>query len=298
MSMQNTIQLQSDHWQLWLDPGKGLGTLAARARHGGEWLDVMPDCRAGDYSLNEANFHMLPYSNRIREGRFEFERHQYQLDHGDVHARHGALRKLPWRVLEDSRSMLLGEFDSRVDGAINWPWPIAAQVRYQLEGRLLQSSMSLTNHGELAMPAGMGWHPYFVRQIGGADAVLTLPVHSLYPDENGDCLPDGPPVSLPPALDFTEARKLDPAQRIDCCFGGFAGEATIAWPSTGLTLRLRASDNCTHLVLCNPDAPHFAVEPVTHANDAVNLQSHGIDAGLVVLEPGASLLATWQLELG
>lgn len=127
--------------------------------------------------------------------------------------------------------------------------------------------------------------------------MLTLPVRWLYPDENGDCLPDGAPVSVPAALDFTEARSLDPAQRIDCCYGGFGGEATLAWPAAGLTLRLRASDNCTHLVLCNPDAPHFAVEPVTHANDAVNLQSRGIDGGLVVLEPGATLLATWQLEI-
>jgi len=50
---------------------------------------------------------------------------------------------------------------------------------------------------------------------------------------------------------------------------------------------MQASSNCTHLVLFNPDKPHFAIEPVTNANDAFNLAERGIDSGMMTIAPGA-----------
>jgi len=119
----------------------------------------------------------------------------------------------------------------------------------------------------------MGWHPYFVREIDGAQPELTLPVAGVFPDANGDCLPDGAAVSLPAELDFRKARRLDPDQRIDCCLSGLQGDVRIAWPEARIALTLSSSENCRFLVLFNPDMPHFAVEPVTNANDGVNLQA-------------------------
>jgi len=297
------IRLESEHWRLWVEPNRGAQWMAASVRRDRDWCAVVPDCRAdaapagGGDSLSAANFHMLPYSNRIRDGRFTFDGETVQLAHPEAHAIHGALRQLPWKTVRNSDSALLCRIDSREHSAVNWPWPIVATIAIDLDGRVLSSTITLTNVSDRRMPAGLGWHPYFLREIDGASPELTLPVSGVYPDAAGDGLPDGAPVPLPPELDFTVGRPIDPAMSIDCCLAGFGGEARIAWPKADIALRLRASEVCDHVVLYNPDAPYFAVEPVSNANDAFNLAEAGIAAGRAELAPGESLTAEMRLEL-
>ena len=293
------IRLESPDWRLWLDPGRGVAWLAAEVRRdGGDWCAVVPDCRDGGGSLDAACFHMLPYSNRVRDGRFDFGGASVQLAQGERHSIHGALRKLPWDVVRSDDAALACRIDSREHEAVNWPWPIGATLDVRLDGTRLTSEMTLTNESERDMPAGLGWHPYFVREVAGAAPELTLPVTGVYPDATGDRLPDGAPVPLGEALDFRTARALDPDTFIDCCLSGFEGRARIAWPGAGVALELRASEACDHVVLFNPSAPHFAVEPVTNANDAFNLAERGVEGvGRAVLGPGETLAARLELEL-
>jgi aldose 1-epimerase len=314
--------LTSPHWRLWLDPTQGVRWCALQANHEQQWLHVTPDCRgphtgaSGPVSedepadepgpaaglLNAASFLMLPYSNRIRDARFSFEGQEHQLEDAEAHAIHGALRKLPWQVENASDTHLLCRFDSREHeraghAPINWPWPLEATFEHTLSDRLLQSAVAVTNRGDTPMPVGLGWHPYFLREIKGAAPHLTVPVDAVFPDASGDCLPDGAAVELTGALDFRNARALDPAQRIDHCFAGLSGDIKLAWPDAHLSLSLRASDNCRFAIVYNPDEPFFAVEPVSNANDAFNLEARGIDAGTHVLAPGETLSATLELEL-
>jgi len=299
-----TIELASGRLRLWLDPEHGVQWQALQARRGDAWLSLVPDCREAQAvgeaasALNAACFMMIPYSNRIRDGAFTFEGRSHQLGRPERHAIHGALRALPWQVETVSDSRALCRFDSRnADNASDWPWPIEATLDHTLTDARLMSEISLTNRGDSAMPAGFGWHPYFVRDIDGGGPTLTVPVQAVYPDADGDALPDGAAQPLPAELDFRQPRALDPEQRIDHCFAGLSGRTCIDWTASGISLTLQASPVCSHLVLFNPDAPHFAVEPVTNANDGVNLHASGIDAGVQVLEPGDTLRATLTLEL-
>lgn len=295
------IELESSHWRLRLQPQQGLQTQFCQIRSNQSWHNLMPDCTTQDDTsgtpLDASNFHMLPYSNRIRDGKFIHGGQVQQLADTENHAIHGALRSRPWRVIEQSANSVTAEYDTRQDGAVNWPWPMRACITYTLNNQELTSKMHLTNHGETSMPAGMGWHPYFCRTIAGAAPELTIAVSGMYPDTDGDCLPTGAAIALSKELDFSTARKLDPAQRIDHCLAGFASPATLAWPDAGIELQMIASDNCTHLVLFNPDQPYFAVEPVTNANDAFNLNANGIDAGVRMLNPEDTLTAEMQLVL-
>lgn len=307
--MQQTIQLENDYWQIRLQPEIGVQTTACRVHHNSRWLDVMPDCEAEESLLEAANFHMLPYSNRIRDARFTFLGNQYTLTNAAKHAIHGALRDKPWQVLEKTADRLECHFSSEqhinnelqkyseLKNDINWPWPMQANIEYWLDEHLLCSKITLTNSGESVMPAGMGWHPYFCRTIEGATPELTLPVSAVYPTTDGDCLPTGPAETLPAFLDFRRTRKLDPSIRIDHCLAGFSGKATIAWPKAGISLQMLASEHCQHAVLFNPDKPFFALEPVTNANDAFNLADQGIAAGAQTLAPGESLSASMSLAL-
>lgn len=300
------VLLESDTWRLWCDPSNGVQWMAAEVFRKDTWHAVVPECRplasktprAGQSQsdpLPAASFHMLPYSNRIRDARFEFQDQTIQLDNAESHAIHGALRELPWSVASSDSTSLICEFDSADHPALNWPWPMSATIEHHVEGDLLSSKITLTNTGKTDMPAGFGWHPYFVRKVNGSEATLTLPVKAIFPDAAGDCLPDGKPVALPESLDFRSPKALDASQRIDCCLSGLQGECVLDWQQGGIKLVMQASDNCQYLVLFNPDMPHFAVEPVTNANDAFNLTSRSIESGTRVLRSGESLSATMSL---
>ncbi len=295
--MSKPVVLQSDYWQLRLQPDMGVQTVSCNVRAGEAWLPIMPDCESGQSELSAANFHMLPYSNRIRDGRFSFAGKDYQLEGAERHSIHGALRKKPWNVIESSDTHLLCRYRTPQAGEINWPWPIDASVHYELQANCLQSEMTLQNCGETDMPAGMGWHPYFSRTLNGASAQVRLPATGAFQDTNGDCLPIGAAQALPEFLDFNQQRALDANVRIDHCLNGFSGDATVAWPDAGIILQMRASKNCAYAVFFNPDAPYFALEPVTNANDAFNLTPKGIDAGTVVLKPGETMSAEFSLTL-
>lgn len=298
------ILLESDTWRLWCDPTTGVQWMAAEVHREGTWHAVVPDCRPSDTPrpgqsesnpLTAANFHMLPYSNRIRDALFEFQGRAIQLENAKSHAIHGALRKLPWKVVTQNASSLICQFNSLDHQSVNWPWPVSATVELSVQGELLTSQITLTNLGDTDMPAGFGWHPYFVRTINGADALLTLPVSGVFPDATGDCMPDGAAVTLPDTLDFRSPKALDANQRIDCCLSDLDGPCVLDWKQGGIKLILQASDVCQYLVLYNPDMPHFAVEPVTNANDAFNLATQAIEAGVNILAPGESLTATMSL---
>lgn len=296
--------IESDVWRLWSDPEVGVQWMAAEVHREGAWHAVVPDCRAADGSgagqsakapLAAANFHMLPYSNRIKDGKFDFQGQSITLENGENHAIHGPLRKLPWRVTRHDNDALTCEFHSTDHPGINWPWAISARLEQKIAGNLLSSHITLTNESDTDMPAGFGWHPYFVQVVNGSEPTLTLPVDGVFPDAAGDCLPDGEAVPLPESLDFRQPRKLDADQRIDCCLSGLHGTCEIDWQDGGIKLLMQSSDLCRYLVLFNPDMPHFAVEPVTNANDAFNLSTRGIESGTQVLKPGESLHASMNL---
>ena len=52
------------------------------------------------------------------------------------------------------------------------------------------------------------------------------------------------------------------------------------------------------VVFTPPHRQAFCVEPYTCVTDAINLQQQGIDAGLIVLQPGQRWQSALELRLG
>jgi len=282
-------------------PDAGVSVLAFSVAGQGQWLPVMPDVQSAGCELKYASFLMLPYSNRIEDGRFIFDGRDYQLERGDEHAIHGDVRARAWIVVESTRKRLCCGFDSSEHEALNWPWPFEAQIEYELGDASLCSRVSLTNRAESSMPAGFGWHPYFSRQLSPDDDEVRLQVKAdgAYPDADDTRIPSGPPQALAPNQEFEVERTLAPGNFLDACCTGYDGNGHIFWPGTGVSVHFSCSPECTHVVLYNPGGvPHFAVEPVTNANNGVNLLARGwADAGTVVLRPGEVLEARFDLRV-
>jgi len=74
------------------------------------------------------------------------------------------------------------------------------------------------------MPAGLGWHPYFVRTPG---TVLTAEVRGIWLADD-EAMPTAL-VAPPPARDPTCGVHSD-AVALDNCFAGWGRCAVVAWP--------------------------------------------------------------------
>lgn len=266
-------------------------------RLGDRWVPVLrpsPDPLAR--SSDAASFLLVPYSNRLRDGRFRFEGATYQLANAKKHAIHGDVRDRPWRTVRSGATEALLRFDSSDFTDINFPFPFAAEFNLSLDGACLRTRLGLINAGTRRMPAGCGFHPYFARRLCEQDRVeIQLSVEGVYPGD--DPLPTGPVVPVGPDQDFHRRRPLDPV--LDHCFGGWDGRALIRWPQSGVELSLEAGKTLRHVIIYSPkDQPYFAVEPVSHANDGFNLFAGGQSGtGVVVLEPGRSLVADLSMTL-
>ena len=78
----------------------------------------------------------------------------------------------------------------------------------------------------------------------------------------------------------------------------FNGNGCIRWPESGIRLSFDCSPECSHHIMYNPQKPYFAVEPVTNANNGVNLHAKGdASSGIAVLEPGEILAAQFSMKV-
>ena len=316
------ITLENDYLRTTIDPDQGTSLHSFQVRRENAWLSLMPDVDDPACDLATASFLMIPYSNRIADGAFAFADQSYQLNNANQHAIHGDVRKRPWVIAEQSPQRLVCTFESadqaRSEGgdAVNWPWSFAVRAEYELSDHTLRQRLALTNRAQEPMPAGCGWHPFFNRTLTRADvskmgashsdtAPAAPPVHlnfqveSAYPDGYGNRIPSGPAQPLAEHQNFSSEKPLVPDNFLDTCFHGYNGQGHITWPQSGIRLRFACSSACSHLILYNPaEKPYFAVEPVTNANDGVNLHARGDQtSGIAVLEPGQSLEASFDLHV-
>jgi aldose 1-epimerase len=284
------IEVNNGNLRLRLDPEIGGSIVDFSAKPGDRWIPIM---RRGKEPLTKASnasgFVLIPYSNRLRDGRFSFGGKRYQLRHAEKHAIHGDVRDRPLRVLESSEDRVVLEFRSDEFSDLNFPFRFSARMIYALEGFELSCRIELVNVGTESMPAGCGFHPYFNRRMPGStgEVELQFKVSGVYPGETP--LPEGPAIPIAPQQDFSTQRPLDVV--LDHCFAGWDRQAAIEWPGSGVKARIQAEQGMEHVILFSPEGQEvFALEPVTNANDGFNLLVQGDEnCGVVVLKPGEPL---------
>ncbi|MEZ6319031.1 MAG: hypothetical protein R3B49_09815 [Phycisphaerales bacterium] len=248
-----------------------------------------------DHPGRSASFPLAPWTNRIAGAAFSFagQSHTLRPNFPDGTAIHGDTFGRAWRITDRTPVSARLVFDSRAHADINFPFPFACVHRFELSPQDLRVDLSVTNVGEVDMPAGCGMHPHFCRRLFcEADAVeVRAPVSGRYPADA--CIPTGPAQPDDACAKLSAGGPLgDPA--LDDCFAGFGGRAEITWPASGVRVSMDCSPELSHLVVFTPrndrgPMPWFCVEPVTMANDAFNLETRGIAAGVRTLAPGETL---------
>ena len=246
-----------------------------------------------DQVFESAAFALVPYSNRIREGRFAFQGRQVTLPLNrppERHSIHGLGWQTAWRAREVRGDQAILEFHHAA-GA--WPWTFRATQQLTLAPASLSVALTLRNESDVPMPAGLGWHPYFPRT---ARTTITADAPAIWLTDD-EVMPTtlAPPQ---PAADLSRSVSVDTIA-LDNCFVGWRRRAVIEWPESGRRLLMTAEAPLDFLVVYTPPGrPFFCAEPVSHVTDAFNLAEAGrTDTGARALAPGETLRAAMTLTL-
>lgn len=247
-------------------------------------VDILRPAPSSDVSpVERAAFPLVPFSGRIADGAFSFGGRTIALPGNfppEPHAIHGYGWTDDW---DPSATGGTAATLTQIYTGEAWPWPYRAEQVFTLNADGLSLRMAVTNNGDTAMPAGLGWHPYFPSE----GACLLADVTRIW-RSGARMIPD-PPSALTPDCDLRELCQVN-ALSLDNCFDAGPSGTTIIWPETGIRLQMTASDAFSHLIVFTPPgAPYFCVEPVSHAPNAVNSDLPSAETGQNVLEPGETL---------
>lgn len=279
------IELEAGRLRCELQPELG-GCIA------GLWMDGLPVLRSTPAAelasaRLSACYPLVPYSNRIGQASLEWQGTQHPLvrNNGDEpHAIHGVGWQRPWSVLDADATSAMLAYEHSPDAA--WPFAFDCSHTLRLRPQGLELILALTNQSDRPAPAGLGWHPFFVKR---ADSHLAFAATGRW--EMG---PDKLPTGRTPSSGIdADCATLD----VDHCYDGWNGLAHLR---DGV-MQVRVLSGLTRLVACTSDArPYVAIEPVSHVNNAVHLYASGAPAaelGLTVLQPGESLMAQMTIEV-
>jgi aldose 1-epimerase len=282
------IELSAGALRLVLDPETG-GAIAALTR-GVPLLRPVADPRLGaQHGRAVAAYPLIPYANRIGWRRFSLGGKSYALDRnfGDhPHTIHGNAWMHPWTVLHagDRAACLAFDHDPAGGGAREWPFAYHAEQHFALDEDGVSVTLSVRNTDALAWPAGLGLHPYVVRD--GA-TVLRFEADTVWLSDAAELPCER--VAVAGNFEFDRGRAVS-GDPIDNCFAGWAGEAEIALLDERLSLHIEAATPFDHFQVYTPAGRDFmGLEPVSNMPDAINRIESTADHGLTWLDPGATL---------
>lgn len=251
---------------------------------------------------------LVPWPNRIADGRYTFEGHTHQLaltepDRGN--ALHGLAVWADWTVVQHTENSVSLQF--RVVPQAGYPFDVMATTTYTLTERGLDWSITAHNLGSDVAPYGLGSHAYLVAGPGQVDQwQLSLPAASVLEVTSDRLLP----VTQRAVSEFAEgALDFQKPRIIGDVFIDHAYTAVTANDDHGTTtVTLMAADakgvgmqwNAEELPwvqIHTADRPEprlhrsgLAVEPMSCAPDAFNSGD-----GLIRLAPGAKHTGTWRI---
>lgn len=245
---------------------------------------------------------LMPWPNRIRDGRYTVAGTTYQLaltEPKRANASHGLVRWAAWRVVEHrTDGVRLGH---RLMAQTGYPWTLDLEVRYAVGPDGLIVTQSATNRAGTAAPYASGAHPYLVAGPGPVDGwTFHCPAATRLLTDPERLLPVGREGVAGTEVDFSSPRPLG-GTVLDHAFTDLdrdeAGRAVVTVRGAdGAGAELWVDDRHRWLQLyTGDDSPtprvSIAVEPMTAPPDAFN---SGED--LVMLEPGETFRATWGIR--
>ncbi|MBS0515678.1 MAG: aldose 1-epimerase [Proteobacteria bacterium] len=235
-----------------------------------------------------ACYPLIPWSGRVSGGGFSVGARRVELALNRNDERwpiHGSGWQRAWRVESISTNQVsLTLEETATDG-----YCYRASLRYALDDRTLAVTLSATNTGTVALPFGLGLHPFFPRH---GDARLRAPATGVWRNDGRTPLPVER-TCVPLRWNFARDSVLPDG--LDHSFDGWSGQATIRWPQCGLRMDIDA-DVDRYIVYVPAQRDFFCFEPVDHTPDAMNLPGGAVARGMTLLAPEQTLARRFCLR--
>ncbi len=292
--------------EVWVAPGLGNACLRFLVRIDGTPWHVLAEPPSEPAFREETTRYgipiLYPWPNRIHAGRFTFRGREHQIPPNSPggHANHGLVRDQRWEVSAsggDSDGAFVRALAETGGGSSGYPYRSVLAIEHRLNGTTLDVRAEATNLGDAPMPIGFGLHPWFAvplaRNGSRDDCEVKVPARHQW--ELANSIPTGRTVQVAGPDDLRSWRSLadGPLDQVYTDLprrdGWFTAELR---DSENLRVIEVRSDNSfrEHVVYAPLDRPVVCLEPYTCTTDAFNLDARGVDAGVIVLDPGG----TWR----
>jgi aldose 1-epimerase len=251
----------------------------------GLWFKDLPVLRNSPSALTNARqascYVLLPYSNRIGQGRLNWQNKKYQLSvqpKDAPHSIHGVGLNRAWEIHDATNNQIILNYRHQPD--LDWPFSFSAIQTIRLEENSLRLMLEVTNQHDTAVPIGAGWHPFFVKRPSGQIRFQAKGKWHMTPD----FLPSHRSAATGLNGEYKD-------WQIDQCFDGWNGLVTIE--DEIFKIKMESNLGCL-VVYTQPQLNSIAIEPVSHVNNALQLVETGqIHApGMHVVQP-AERLSAW-----
>jgi aldose 1-epimerase len=277
---------------------------ALRSYDVGDWsvVEGFPASRMAD---GGRGMPMLPWPNRLGDGRYQFDGQTMQLSIDEIerhNAIHGLTRSMNWTVEEqwEDRATLGLKLHPRP----GYPFSLQLSLEYTLQADGLLVRLTARNTGERPLPFGAGQHPYFSVGTPTLDtALLRLGAAARLDLEPVRRLPTGQVTGTEGTeYDFAELRPIGDLV-LDECYTDLRRDAagrchfTLAHPDGARRIVVWADRSYKYVQVFSGDtlrSEHrrrgLALEPMTCPPDAFRT---GTD--LLVLQPDQSATMDWGI---
>lgn len=208
------------------------------------------------------SFPMVPWAGRVRRGCFRFDGVEHHLPINFApHAIHGTGFEQAWEVTSAS------ERTAVIQCPLAWAFGGEARQDIQLDGTSLTCTL-IARADQMAMPATVGWHPWFVKP-----QQVDLRFERMYVRDD-DYIPTGQTVAPPPPPPWDDCF-VNPLSTPRLWIGG---------------LQITISSDCEYWVVYDMPEHATCVEPQSGPPDAFNI------GGATRLEPGQELRRTMTIR--
>lgn len=266
------------------DIGGGIARLDVRAADGGFRPLLRPwSGRTSDGPFALASNVLVPFSNRISGGGFAFEGQFHGIEPnlvGQEFPIHGDGFTREWLVSERSASTLTLDCPN---GGIG-PFRYHARQTLVLSQTRLEVCLEVTSRSSIALPFGIGFHPWFPRS---SQTKIRFAANKVWLESEKHLPVAQVDIDVRGRWDFSALTAL-PDGWINNAFTGWKGVCDVEQGTDAVSCRLTASDNLNAALVYSPgsDSDFFCFEPVSHPVNAHNLP--GLP-GLTILAPDESL---------
>jgi aldose 1-epimerase len=266
-----------------------------------EGRDVVRGFGLDEMSTAGRGQNLIPWPNRIRDGRYTFNGVTQQLaltEPARHNASHGLARYAPWVLIEKQTDTVTNRV--RIHPQPGWPGTLEAMITHRLGEDGLTVTVEATNIGAGEVPFGYGAHPYLTVGEPKVDEVaLTVPAAS-YLEVDDRLLPTKISSVDGTVYDLRGGRLLR-STNLDTAMTDLTRDTDGRW-----RVRLELGDRYAEIwgdeamrwVQAFTGGPHrdwsIAVEPMTCGPDAFNPgPTHG---DLKVLAPGETFIGQWGIS--